>query len=164
MRVVAKPSAQSRAGGDIAEPQVEGCLLLGQAAGPQPIDEHADAIGCGWCLVDPLEFEYWVVRRRARQALNPPQDPQACYQHDRTNRGYHEAAEEPAAHGYSCNPEQETAEQGADNPDDQVANDAIAARPHDPLGKPSGSQPDQDEPHGVHWKTGSHASKPRKEK
>jgi hypothetical protein len=32
---------------------------------------------------------------------------------------------------------------------------------HDLPGKPSGSQPDQDEPHGVHRETGSHASKLR---
>lgn len=57
-RVVGEPFAEFGAGGDVFEPEVDGRLGLGQAAGPEALDEDALAIIFGGLFVRSFDVKH----------------------------------------------------------------------------------------------------------
>jgi hypothetical protein len=55
--VVGEPLAEFVAGGDFFEPEVDAGFLLGEAAGPEAVDEDAGAVGGGGFIVDALDLQ-----------------------------------------------------------------------------------------------------------
>ena len=58
IRVMAEPFPQPWTGRDVAEPQGEACLLLGQATRPEPIDEDAAPVGSGRFFIGAFELDH----------------------------------------------------------------------------------------------------------
>jgi len=102
----------------------------------------------------PKEAKYWAKCHCRSwswlRALEAFQQSQSGYQGDCADRGNDQAAEEPAADRHPNGSEEKSAEQGTDDANNKVANEAVVARPHDLPGKPSSRQADQNEPDDIH--------------
>ena len=53
-----EPLAEGGAGGDVFEPEVDFGFCLGQAAGPEALDENALAVVGGWFFVGAFQGDH----------------------------------------------------------------------------------------------------------
>jgi hypothetical protein len=67
--VVGEPFAQVVAGGDVLEPEIDGGALPGEAAGPEAVDEDADAVVGGLGEVDAFEADHGRLGEGERRAF-----------------------------------------------------------------------------------------------
>src|SRR5713101_7018139 len=70
-----KPLTQVGAGSDDLQPEVDGRLLLTDAAGPEAFHEDAEAVVLGRRFISALEFDHGTVRSFVRgDGLPDPED------------------------------------------------------------------------------------------